>query len=223
MQAARVSASAAGAPSGVAPEHYAKLGCTPASTASELQAAYAVECNKVQRGPLAVLEMAQLAEALRATQAVAPVTAEGSGTSGIVGTAGGAAEPKPVAMDDAQRANLAMQKAMAYKAARKQGRDPREATTNAVENGISDVQLPDDADEEETPRWVELTRITNERRPEIMASLKAGLLQVQWTMYWPCCCAFASLKQVCRRHRSLPCQLSASGQLGVPRKRSVKA
>lgn len=179
MQAAKVSTKV-GAPSGVAPEHYAKLGCTPASTASELQAAYAVECNKVQRGPLAILEMAQLAEALRATQAVAPVSPESSGTAGIVGTAGRAPGPQTVAMDDAQRANVAMQKAMAYKAARKQGRDTREATT-LVENGISDVQLPDDTveEEEETPRWVELTRITNGRRPEIMASLDAGLQQVQ--------------------------------------------
>ena len=187
--------------SGVSPELYERLGATPHETAAELQAAYAAACDKVPRGPLAVLELAQLSEALRATLLVAPLTnmapaadvGDQSWRSAGQKAAGGLAMPtglKAETEDDAdKRVNLAMQKAIAYKRAKAAGAknpkavaeaeitvvvaNPVQTAEQAAETTLAAENAQEEADA--TPRWVELTREIEESRPRIIAKLKGSL------------------------------------------------
>ena len=132
---------------GVSPEHYERLGLDPSATAAELQQAYTARCAK-ETGPLAVLKLAELAESLRATLAVAPAAASLSQSQTALG-----AEPNkriqrapgrgsvrlPENLDSGRgqtedemtkRAAQAMKRALAYK--KNKGKAPTEDSTAAT-------------------------------------------------------------------------------------------
>ena len=140
-------------------------------------------------GPLAVLELAQLAESLRATLAVAPTRSaaeDGGGPGALPGvrmpTSLGSERAAESPEDAEQRARAAMQAALAYKKKRQGGgaaAAPQQPDPLASAEPRADPPDNDEEEEDEAPAWIEMINTIDERRPRLFAELDSELAAAQ--------------------------------------------